>query len=104
MGAAGILGVGFAAPFAQAAVGTELLALGFYATAALFAQPGVLLAAVDAMIAAALAPLYFIVVAETEVANGAVFLVGVATLAESTLWTERLVAVMTFRTVYAVLA
>ncbi len=101
MGAAGILGVGFAAPFAQAAVGAELLTLGFYATAALFAQPGVILAAVDAMLTAAQAPLNIFAVAEAVVAFGA--MATNAVLAQAALIAGRAGTSATVRTVLRVI-
>ena len=67
VGAVGILAVRCAALFAEAAVVASIHASPFCTFAALFAQPFILFAAVDTVVAAALTIFYLVAVAETEV-------------------------------------
>ena len=101
MGAAGILSVFFAALFAQAAVGTYFQTCAFYTDAALFAQPDVLLAAVDAMLTAAQAPLNICAVAEAVFAFRA--MATNALLAQAALIAGRAGTSATVRTVLRVI-
>lgn len=99
-----IFTIGTAATLAKAAVVAEFHTFAFHTTATLIAEPTVLLAAVDAMVAAAQAPLYIVVVSEAEVAFRTMFLVGVAALAKAAFGAEWFVAIVAFGTVDAVLA